>query len=65
MDVQTAQPAAPGQTAAAAESGAADREERPDRLGAELRESVLLLVMSLAVTAGISGGAQALLTLAG
>jgi hypothetical protein len=61
MDVQTAQPAAPGRTAA--ESADADRETRPDRLGAEVRESVVLLVMSLAVTAGISGGAQALLAL--
>lgn len=37
----------------------------PDRLGAEVRDSALLLVLSLAVTAGISGGAQALLVLFG
>ena len=36
-----------------------------DRLGAEVRESAVLLVLSLAVTAGISGVAQTLLTLAG
>ena len=37
----------------------------PDRLGAEVRESALLLVLSIAVTAGVSGGAQALLVLFG
>jgi hypothetical protein len=57
MDVQTAPPAAPP----AAPSTAAPA----DRLGAEVRESALLLVLSLAVTAGISVGAQALLALAG
>lgn len=42
-----------------------DRGVDPDRLGAEVRESALLLVLSLAVTAGLSAGAQALLSLAG
>lgn len=37
----------------------------PDRLGAEVRESALLLALSVAVTAGLSAGAQALLSLAG
>ncbi len=52
MDVPTAVPAAPAEAA-------------PDRLGAEVRESALLLVLSLAVTAGLSVGAQALLALVG
>ena len=34
-----------------------DRGVDPDRLGAEVRESALLLVLSLAVTAGLSAGA--------
>ena len=55
MDVRTAQPTAPAEPPAAA----------PDRLGAEVRESALLLVLSIAVTAGVSGGAQALLALLG
>jgi hypothetical protein len=62
MDVQTVPPAVPGSTA---EGAAPTRGQRSDRLGAEVRESVVLLVLSLAVTAGISGGAQALLALAG
>jgi hypothetical protein len=61
MDVQTAQPAGPGRPAV--EGATPEREQRSDRLGAEVRESVLLLVMSVAVTAGISGAAQALLAL--
>lgn len=61
MDVQTAQPAAPGRPAV--EGAAPEPQQRTDRLGAEVRESILLLVMSVAVTAGISGGAQALLAL--
>jgi hypothetical protein len=32
-----------------------------DRLGAEVRESALLLVMSLIVTVGLASGVQALL----
>ena len=60
MDVRTALPAA-APTAAPAEQPGAD----PDRLGAEVRESALLLVLSIAVTAGVSGGAQALLALLG
>ena len=55
MDVRTAPTAAPAEQPAAA----------PDRLGAEVRESALLLVLSIAVTAGVSGGAQALLALLG
>jgi hypothetical protein len=53
MDVRTPQPAAPAEQPPAA----------PDRLGAEVRESALLLVLSVAVTAGVAGGAQALLAL--
>lgn len=55
MDVGTAHPPAPAEQSATA----------PDRLGAEVRESALLLVLSIAVTAGVSGGAQALLALLG
>ena len=55
MDAQTHAPAAPRPPA----------EPAPDRLGAEVRESAMLLVLSLAVTAGISAAAQALLSLAG
>ena len=54
-------PAAP--PAAPADPAPAD--PPPDRLGAEVRESAMLLVLSLAVTAGISTAAQALLSLAG
>ena len=35
----------------------------PDRLGAEVRESALLLVLSLLVTVGLASGVQALLAL--
>jgi hypothetical protein len=53
MDTEApAAPAPPGETA-------------PDRLGAEVRESALLLALCLAVTAGVSAAAQALLSLAG
>ncbi len=58
MDAQTQTP-----PAAAGSQPASD--PAPDRLGAEVRESALLLVLSLAVTAGISAAAQALLSLAG
>ena len=43
----------------------ADLSPAPDRLGAEVRDSALLLVLSLAVTAGLSAGAQALLSFVG
>jgi len=38
---------------------------RPDRLGAEVRDSLLLLTMSVSVTAGLAAGLQGLLSLLG
>ena len=35
----------------------------PDRLGAEVRESAVLLVMSMLVTVGLASGVQALIAL--
>jgi hypothetical protein len=35
---------------------------RPDRLAAEVRESLVLLTLSVLVTVGFAGGASALLT---
>ena len=58
MDAQT-------QTSPAPAGSSPTADPAPDRLGAEVRESALLLVLSLAVTAGISAAAQALLSLAG
>ena len=55
MDVRTAHPQPPQPSEPTA----------PDRLGAEVRQSALLLVLCLIVTAGVSGGAQALLALFG
>ncbi len=62
MDAQTARPAAP-----AAAPAPPDRapQPAPDRLGAEVRESALLLLLSVGLTAGLSAAAQALLALAG
>lgn len=57
MDVQPAPPRGPAVDP--------DGAPAPDRLGIEVRDSALLLVLSLAVTAGLSAGAQALLSLAG
>ncbi len=58
MDAQTQTPPAAAGTGPTAEPA-------PDRLGAEVRESAVLLLLSLAVTAGLSAAAQALLSLAG
>ena len=55
MDARTAHPQSPQAPEPAAH----------DRLGAEVRQSALLLVLCLVVTAGVSGGAQALLALFG
>jgi hypothetical protein len=59
MDIQTAPPA---DTAPAFDTAP---DTAPDRLGAEVRESLLLLALCVGVTAGLSAGAQALLALAG
>lgn len=61
MDATSHAPAATPSRAADSTVGG----RAPDRLGAEVRESALLLVLSVAVTAGIAGGAQALLVLFG
>ena len=55
MDIPPAPPDRP--------DSAPGTEPPPDRLGAEVRDSVMLLALSVCVTAGLAGGAQALLSL--
>lgn len=50
-------------TAPTATAPAATATAPTDRLGAEVRESVLLLGLSVTVTAGLAAAAQALLSL--
>jgi hypothetical protein len=69
MDVHAAPlpptPSPPAATTSPAGTAPALTDPAPDRLGAEVRESLLLLALCLGVTGGLSAGAQALLALAG
>jgi hypothetical protein len=62
--MDTAPTAAPPATGLVTDTSAPAGPAAPDdRLAAEVRESLLLLLLSLAVTVGLAGAASALLTL--